>query len=88
MPSSSRAFWSWRWAWSPGYRLPKEPLNREGVGAIPPSLVDIANDVLASMASDIGSGFITFAIVLTIVGLALAVGSTFIRMTRIPFLSK
>lgn len=70
------------------YRLLGEPLNREGADSIPPTLVDIANDVFASMASDIGSGFIAFAIVLAIVGLTLAVGSAFIRMTRVPFLSK
>ena len=50
------------------YRLLGEPLNREGAGSIPPSLVDIANDVFASMASDIGSGFIAFAAVLAIAG--------------------
>ncbi len=70
------------------YRLLGEPLNREGADSIPPSLVDIANDVFASIASDIGSGFIAFAVVLTVLGLALALGSAFIRMTRIPFLSK
>ncbi len=70
------------------YRLLGEPLNREGADSIPPSLVDIANDVFASMASDIGSGFIAFAVVLAILGLALALGSAFIRMTRIPFLSR
>ena len=70
------------------YQLLGEPLNREGVDAIPPSLIDIANDLFASMASDIGSGFIMFSIVLIVVGTGLALGSFIIGMTRIPFLSK
>lgn len=65
-----------------------EPLTREGVAAIPPSLVDIINDLFTSMASDVGSGFITFSIVLITVGFGLTLGSFFIRMLHIPFLSK
>ena len=69
-------------------QLLSEPVNREGVDAIPPSLVDIINDLSTSMASDVGSGFITFSIVLIAVGFGLALGSFFIRMLHIPFLSK
>ena len=71
-----------------GSQLLKEPVNREGVDAIPPSLVDIINDLSTSMASDVGAGFINFSIILIVVGFGLALGSFFIRMLHIPFLSK
>ena len=65
-----------------------DPVNREGVSPIPPSLADIINDVATSMAADVGAGFITFSIVILVVGFGLALMSFFVRMLHIPFLSK
>ena len=70
------------------YQLLKEPLNRESADAIPPSLVDIINDLSTSMASDVGSGVIMFSIIVIVIGLGLALGSFFVRTLHIPFLSR
>ena len=44
-------------------QLLESPLNRADVSPIPPSLVDIINDVSNSMVADVGSGIVTIAIV-------------------------
>ncbi|MCE2464208.1 MAG: hypothetical protein J4F46_09960, partial [Dehalococcoidia bacterium] len=58
------------------------------VSPIPPSMINIASDVLASMAADLIGGFILPSIIVTVVGIALLITSFFIRSLRIPFLSR
>ena len=55
---------------------------------IPPRMIDIINDVLTSMASDLAGDLIVPSIVLLVVGVVLIVGSLFIRALHIPFLSR
>ena len=55
---------------------------------IPPSIVNIANDVLTSMASDFVVGFILPSIIVMAIGVALLITSFFIRSLRVPFLSR
>ncbi len=66
----------------------QNPLNRADVDPIPPTMVDIINDVASSMAADVGSGFITFSVIIMVIGVALLVGSFFIRLLHIPFISR
>ncbi len=68
-------------------QLLESPLNRADVSPIPPSLVDIINDVSNSMVADVGSGIVTIAIVVLVIGLVMVVGSFLLRLLRIPFLS-
>ena len=56
--------------------------------SIPPSAVNIASDILTSMAEDVARGFILPFIIVMVVGLVLLVASFFIRSLRIPFLSR
>ena len=58
------------------------------VSTIPPSAVNIARDVLTSMTSDFVGGFVLPSIIVMVAGLALLIGSFFIRSLRIPFLSR
>ena len=64
------------------------PLDRENVSPIPPSMVDIINDVSNSMVADVASGIITLSIVVLVIGLVMLVGSYVIRLLHIPFLSR
>ena len=68
-------------------QLLESPLNRADVSPIPPSLVDIINDVSNSMVADVGSGIVTIAIVVLVIGLVMVAGSFLLRLLRIPFLS-
>ena len=68
-------------------QLLESPLNRADVSPIPPSLVDIINDVSNSMVADVGSGIVTIAIVVLVIGLVMVAGSFLPRLLRIPFLS-
>ena len=65
-------------------------LDREATGSspIPPALIDIISDVLTSMVSDVGSGFVTPAIVIMVIGLAMLISSFLVRLLHIPFLSR
>ena len=58
------------------------------VSPIPPTMINIASDVLTSMASDVASGFIFPSIIVMVAGLALLIVSFFIRLLHIPFLSR
>ena len=58
------------------------------VSPIPPSMTNIASDVLVSMAADFVGGFIFPSIIVVVVGIALLITSFFIRSLRIPFLSR
>ena len=69
-------------------RLLDSPLNREDVSPIPPSMVDIINDVSNSMVADVASGVITVSIVLLVIGFVMLLGSFLIRLLHIPFLSR
>ena len=68
-------------------QLLESPLNRADVSPIPPSLVDIINDVSNSMVADVGSGIVNIAIVVLVIGLVMVAGSFLLRLLRIPFLS-
>ena len=68
-------------------QLLDSPLNREDVSPIPPSLVDIINDVANSMVADVAGGIVTVAVVVLVIGLVMLVGSFLLRLLRIPFLS-
>ena len=63
-------------------------LDKSNAGDIPPSLIQIITDVLDSMAQEIASGFVTPAITITIIGLALLAASFFVRRLPIPGLAR
>ena len=70
------------------FGLLRGPLVREGSGAVPPTLVDAANDVFASMAADVGAGFIDSAVIFLVVGAGFVAASFLVGLLNIPFLSK
>ena len=55
---------------------------------IPPTMIDIIGDVLGSLATDVAGGLIAPSIVMMVIGVVLLVGSFFIRLLHIPFLSR
>ena len=63
-------------------------LDRTDVSAIPPSMIDIINDVFAAMSSDVAGGFITASIIVLVIGFGMLIGSFFIRLLHIPFISR
>ena len=65
-----------------------DPLERASADPIPPTLVDIINDVFSSMTSDIAGGFISVPITVIVIGLVMIIGSLFVRALRIPFFSR
>ena len=69
-------------------QLLDDPLDRADVSPIPPTMVDIINDIATSMASDVAGGVITACIVVMAIGFAMLVGSFAIRLLHIPFLSR
>lgn len=69
-------------------KLLEDPLDRADVSPIPPSMVQIINDVSGSMVSDVGGGFVTTSIIIMVVGIVLLGGSFVIRALHIPFFSR
>ena len=63
-------------------------LDRTDVSPIPPSMVNIINDVFASMSSDVAGGFVSPSIIVLVIGLGMLIGSFFIRLLHIPFISR
>ena len=63
-------------------------LEHQDSDHIPPTLVQIINDVYSSMTGDVAGGFISVPITLMVIGLVLLVGSFFMRKLHIPFLSR
>ena len=58
------------------------------VSPIPPSMIDVINDVLTSMASDAFGAFILPSVILMVVGFVLLLGSIIVRWLHIPILSR
>ena len=58
------------------------------ISPIPPAMINIASDVLTSMAADVAGGFILPSIIVMVVGLAMLIISFFVRLLHIPFLSR
>ena len=69
-------------------KLFEDPLNRADVSPIPPTMVQIINDVLGAMVSNVGGGFVTTSIIIIVIGFVLLVASLVIRLLHIPFLSR
>jgi len=59
-----------------------------GVSPIPPTMIDLISDVLTAMSSEVAGGFIAPSTTVLAIGLAMFVGSYFIRLLHIPFLSR
>ena len=69
-------------------QLLEDPLDKANADPIPPSLVDIINDVSGSMSAEVAGGIRTVAITIMVIGAAMIVVSFFIGLLRIPFLSR
>ena len=65
-----------------------DDLQLEDVPPIPPSLVEIINDVSRSMATDVANGILTLSITIMVVGFVMVVASVGIRLLHIPFFSR